>query len=190
MSYAPDTGLLIIRVALGIVFIAHGYNHMFGGGKLAGTGRWFESMGMKPGWFHALTASLVELGAGVCIAFGLLTPLMAGGIIGTMFVALITNHLKNGFFIFRPGEGYEYVLTLIFVALAIGTIGAGRISVDHAIGIFDNGSWWGFIIAAVAGFGGGLGLLVTFWRPSKPYAFYLTPASEMKAKKAAEAQAK
>ncbi|HEY3736754.1 MAG TPA: DoxX family protein [Jatrophihabitans sp.] len=181
--YAPDTGLLIIRIALGVVFLAHGYNHIFGGGKIAGTGRWFESMGMKPGIFHAWIASLVEVGAGLFIAFGLLTPLVAGGIIGTMFVALITNHLKNGFFIFRPGEGYEYVLTLILVALGLGTIGAGRISIDHAIGIFDDGSWWGLLIAAVAGFGGGLGLLVTFWRPPNPVAGYLSPASEMKKSK-------
>jgi hypothetical protein len=42
-----------------------------------------------------------------------------------MLVALITNHLKNGFFIFRPGEGYEYVLTLLVVALCLGPLGAG-----------------------------------------------------------------
>jgi putative oxidoreductase len=163
--YAVDTGLLILRIGLGVVFLAHGYNHVFGGGKIVGTGRWFESLGMKPGLMHAWMASLVELGAGIMLIFGLLTPLAAGGVIGTMVVALITNHFKNGFFIFRPGEGYEYVLTLILAALCIGATGAGRISLDHAIGIFDDGAWWGFMIAVVAGFGGGIGLLVTFWRP-------------------------
>jgi hypothetical protein len=47
--YAVDTGLLILRVGLGVVFLAHGHNHVFGGGKIVGTGRWFESLGMKPG---------------------------------------------------------------------------------------------------------------------------------------------
>ena len=47
-----------------------------------------------------------------------------------MLVAFITNHMKNGFFIFRPGEGYEYVMTLTLVAVAIGTIGPGQWSID------------------------------------------------------------
>ena len=51
-------------MTLGAVFLAHGINHIFGGGKIAGTGRWFESLGMKPGLLHAWTASLTEIGAG------------------------------------------------------------------------------------------------------------------------------
>ena len=120
-----DAGLLVLRVAIGIVMFAHGYNHIFGGGKIAGTAGWFESLGMKPGKLHAWTASLAELGAGIMLILGLATPLAAAAVVGTMLVALITNHLRNGFFIFRPGEGYEYVLTLILVAVAIGAIGAG-----------------------------------------------------------------
>ncbi len=50
-----------------------------------------------------------------------------------MLVAFITNHMKNGFFIFRPGEGYEYVMTLTLVAVAIGTIGPGDWSIDGHI---------------------------------------------------------
>ena len=103
-----DAGLLVLRVAIGIVMFAHGYNHIFGGGKIAGTAGWFESLGMKPGKLHAWTASLAELGAGTMLILGLATPLAAAAVVGTMLVALITNHLRNGFFIFRPGEGYEY----------------------------------------------------------------------------------
>jgi len=166
-TYTADTGLLVLRISLGIVFVAHGYNHIFGGGKIAGTGRWFESLGMRPGWLHAWTASLTEIGSGVLLLLGLFTPLAAAGVIGTMAVAWITNHRKNGFFIFRPGEGYEYVMTLTLAALAIGTAGAGRLSLDHAIGIFDNGSWSGLLISAIAGLAGALGLLVGFWRPHR-----------------------
>lgn len=163
---AVDLSLLVIRVSLGIVFLAHGYNHIFGGGKIAGTARWFESLGMKPGPLHAWTASLTELGSGFLLIVGLLTPLACAGIVGTMLVALITNHLKNGFFIFRPGEGYEYVLTLILVAIGLGGLGAGEWSLDNAAGIFIPGGWPGLAIAALAGGLGAASLLVVFWRPA------------------------
>lgn len=159
-------GTLILRIALGVVMIAHGYNHIFGGGKIAGTGRWFESLGMKPGWLHAWTASLVELGAGVMLLAGLFIPLAAAGALGVMVVAWITNHLKNGFFIFRPGEGWEYVGFISFTALALGTLGAGKWSLDHAIG-FNVEYPWGFAITAIAGIGGAFLLLLIFWRPEK-----------------------
>jgi putative oxidoreductase len=162
-----NAGLLILRVMVGIVMIAHGYNHIFRGGRIKGTAGWFESLGMKPGVLHAWLASLTELGAGLLLIAGLLTPLAAAGVVGVMLVALITNHLKNGFFIFRPGEGYEYVLTLCMVGLAIGAIGAGEWSVDNAIDLGWIG-WTGLLVAAIAGGGGAAVLLALFWRPAKP----------------------
>jgi putative oxidoreductase len=162
-----DVGLLVLRVGVGVVFLAHGYNHIFRGGKIAGTGRWFESLGMRPGWLHAWTASLTELGAGVLLLLGLLTPLAAGGVVGVMLVAWITNHRKNGFFIFRPGEGYEYVMTLTLCGIALGGTGAGRISLDNALDIFSPPGWAGFSIMLAAGFGGAAALLAVFWRPAK-----------------------
>ena len=68
---------LVLRLVLGGTMIAHGWNHAFGGGKLPGTARWFESIGIRPGWVHALAATVTELGAGVLLVFGLLTPLAA-----------------------------------------------------------------------------------------------------------------
>ena len=59
-----NLGLLILRVAVGATMIAHGYNHICRGGKIPGTGRWFESLGMKPGVLHAWLASITELVAG------------------------------------------------------------------------------------------------------------------------------
>jgi putative oxidoreductase len=164
---AADVGLLVFRVGIGVVFLAHGWNHIFRGGKIAGTGRWFESLGMKPGILHAWTASLTELAAGALLILGLLMPFAAAGVIGTMVVAWITNHRKNGFFIFRPGEGYEYVMTLTVAGFALGSIGAGRLSLDHVIAIFDPPGWTGLAIAAIAGVGGAVGLLVTCWRPAR-----------------------
>ena len=130
--HAVDLALLVFRVAIGAVFIAHGVNHIIGGGKIAGTGRWFESLGMKPGWFHAWTASITEIGAGALLVLGLLTAFGGAGVVGVMVVAWVTNHLRNGFFIFRPGEGWEYVMVLTMSGLPAGHGGAGR--VEHRQG--------------------------------------------------------
>ncbi len=163
-----DLALFAFRGAIGVVFLAHGYNHMFRGGRLAGTGRWFESLGMRPGRLHALLASWTELGAGTLLLVGLLTPLAAAGVIGVMVVAWLINHRGNGFFIFRPGEGWEYVMTLTFCGLALAALGAGRWSLDHAIGFDDPPGLSGLLIGALGGGGGALVLLAAFWRPPKP----------------------
>ena len=163
-----DVGSLVLRVCVGFVMFAHGWNHAFRGGKLEGTGRWFESIGIKPGWLNARLATYTELLVGPMLMLGLLTPLAAAGVVGTMSVALIANHLKNGFFIFRPGEGYEYVVTLIAAAVCIGAIGGGRISIDNALGIADD--FEGAGAAALTFFGGAAGSALTlllFWRPSR-----------------------
>lgn len=163
---AINLALLVFRCALGAVMLAHGINHIFGGGKIAGTGRWFASLGMKPGILHAWLASLMEVIGGVLLVLGLLTPFGGAVIIGVMLVAWITNHRGNGFFIFRPGEGWEYVMTLTFAGLAIAVIGPGEWSLDNALDLVDDLSGaTGLAIAAIAGGGGALGLLVGFWRP-------------------------
>jgi putative oxidoreductase len=163
---AANLALLTFRVALGAVFLAHGINHVFRGGKIPGTGRWFESLGMRPGVLHAWLASGTEIGAGAMLVAGLLTPLAGAGVIGVMLVAWVTNHLKNGFFIFRPGEGWEYVMMLTVCGLAISTLGAGEWSVDHALGMFDPPGAAGFLIGSLPGGAGAALLLAVFWRPS------------------------
>ena len=168
-----DIAALALRVALGITMLAHGYNHAFGGGKLPGTARWFESIGIRPGRVHALLATLTELGVAPLLFLGLATPLAAAGVLGVMLVALVANHLKNGYFIFRPGEGYEYVLFITFAALAMGALGAGSWSLDNVLA--DNvddlaqwlGGWRGLAITAAGGGGGAALLLATCWRPDR-----------------------
>jgi putative oxidoreductase len=163
-----DIAALFLRAALGITMVAHGWNHAFRGGKLPGTARWFESIGIRPGKVHALLATVTELGSGVLLLLGLLTPLAAASVVGTMLVALIANHLRNGFFIFRPGEGYEYVLFLVLSGFAMGGLGAGKISLDHAFGLHLDG-WLsggkGLAVTAVGAIGALL-LLATCWRPA------------------------
>jgi putative oxidoreductase len=165
---AIDLALLILRSGLGAVMLAHGWNHVFGGGKIAGTARWFESMGMRPPLTHAWLSSLTELAAGALLLLGLLTPLAAAGVIGVMTVAWAINHRGNGFFIFRPGEGWEYVMTLAIVALALATVGPGAWSLDDALALRDDLSGWtGLLIAVIGGLGGAAVLLATSWRPPR-----------------------
>ncbi len=165
-----NLGLLVFRCAIGAVMLAHGYNHIWGGGKIAGTAGWFESLGMKPGVLHAWVASIAELVGGLALVLGLLTPLAGAMVIGTMSVALITNHRGNGFFIFRPGEGWEYVMTLIAAGFLLSTVGAGQWSLDDAFEIFQPPGAAGLWIALVGGFGGAAALLAGFWRPPAPAA--------------------
>jgi len=163
-THPADVALLVLRLAVGGVMLAHGWNHVFGGGKIAGTARWFESLGMRPGWLHAWTASLTELGAGFLLVVGLLTPLAGAGVVGVMLVAWVTNHRKNGFFIFRPGEGWEYVMTLTAAGLLFCGAGGGRLALDRALDL-DGFGWPTALGCAALGIGGAVALLVTFWRP-------------------------
>jgi putative oxidoreductase len=82
-----------------------------------------------------------------------------------MLVAWITNHRGNGFFIFRPGEGWEYVMTLTVVGVVIGILGPGRWSLDDVAGLLGLGGWTGWWIVLALGGGGAALLLAGFWRP-------------------------
>ena len=171
-----DIAALLLRVVVGATMLAHGWNHAFGGGKIAGTTRWFASIGMRPAWVHAYVATVTEIGCGVLLLLGLLTPLAAGGVLGTMLVALVTAHLKNGFFIFRPGQGYEYVLMICVVAVALAGIGGGWLSLDHAAG-YPLSGWVAYVVCLVAGVGGAGLTLLASWRPQAPAPAPAAPAA-------------
>ena len=99
---------------------------------------------------------------------GLLTPLAAGAIFGTLAVAFITNHRKAGFFVFRrPTEGWEYLMNLLAACVAIGCVGPGRWSLDNAFN-FHLTVGGGLIAVLVIGVGGAAALLAVFWRPPAP----------------------
>lgn len=168
---ALDLVLLLFRCGIGAVIIAHGINHIGWqdgrlGGKIAGTAGWFGSMGMRAPLAQAWFASITEVGAGLLLILGLLTPLGAAGLLGVMVVAFVIAHRDKGFFIFNPGQGWEYVATLALCAVLLGTVGPGSWSLDDALDLRDDltGST-GLLVAAGAGLGGALVLLVTCWRP-------------------------
>nr|WP_295974761.1 DoxX family protein [uncultured Bacillus sp.] len=126
-----DLGLLIIRLVIGILFIGHGAQKLFGwfgGHGLQGTGGWFESIGMKPGVTMAIFAGSAELIGGILFALGLLTPLAALMIAGTMLMAIVKVHGANGLWV--TSNGYEYNLTLIAVAVGVALIGPGQYAID------------------------------------------------------------
>jgi putative oxidoreductase len=164
---AIDLVLLLLRVGVGVVMFAHGWNHAFRGGRLPGTGRWFTSLGMRHGLVQAWLATVTELAAGPLLVLGLATPLGGAAVLGITSVAFTIHHRRNGFFIFRPGEGYEYVLVLGLAGLALGTLGPGRWSLDGALGLLDDvGPWARLAVTAGAGLGGSALLLATSWRPA------------------------
>ena len=161
-----DTASLILRLILGATLIAHGWNHGFGPGGLKGTAGWFESIGLRPAKVHAAVSSYLELAAGAALLVGFLVPFAAAAGIGIMTVAFVTVHRKNGFFIFREGEGYEYVMTMAFALTALAVLGGGQASLDHALDLDLNGVAVG-LGAAAAGVLGAAGMLVTSWRPAR-----------------------
>ncbi|MBO8177669.1 DoxX family protein [Aeribacillus pallidus] len=124
-------GLLIIRVVIGVLFIGHGAQKLFGafgGYGLEGTGQYFDSIGIKPGKTMALLAGLMEFVGGLLFALGLFTPIGALLIALTMVVAIAKVHGANGLWITQ--NGYEYNLVLLVVAIAVAFIGAGDYSLD------------------------------------------------------------
>ncbi|MFF7944705.1 DoxX family protein [Nocardia gamkensis] len=157
-----DVALLLVRVVLGATMIAHGVNHWVGGGKIAGTADWFGGLGLRQPVLQAWLSVLTEIAAGGLLVLGLLTSFAAAAVISVMLVAGLLAHRANGFFVFK--EGYEYVLVLGVVALALGILGPGRLSLDRAAGI-DITGWAGGGIALTLGVVATAGLLASFYRP-------------------------
>ncbi len=158
-------GVLLIRVVVGLTLAAHGYFKFFKGGKIAGTARWFDSMGMKPnGKVHAVLAASTEIGAGLLFAAGLLTPLAAAGFVGLMFVAAWTVNRPNGFF--SANHGYEFNLVLAVVAVGVAMMGPGKYSADWQLELtFPFQPKVALALSAGLGLAAGMGLVAACWRP-------------------------
>ncbi|HET9666849.1 MAG TPA: DoxX family protein [Desertimonas sp.] len=157
-----DTALLVLRLAFGVCLAGHGYNKIFGGGGLAGTAGWFDSIGMKWPPLQARLAAATEIGTGLLFAVGMLTPLAAAGMIGLMTVAYWAVHRGKGFLVVNGG--WEFVAAFAIVAWAVATIGPGRFSLDNAFDIEWTG-WSGSLTAALVGIGSGIVQLAVCYRP-------------------------
>jgi putative oxidoreductase len=131
-----DVAILILRLALGFVFIAHGSQKLFGafgGGGIAGTGQFFASLGASPGAMWAVIVGLVEFGGGTALAVGFLSRISAALIAIDMLVAIVIYNARNGFFVETPTGGWEINLILIAMTLAIVLVGGRRFAVDTPI---------------------------------------------------------
>jgi putative oxidoreductase len=159
-----DIPALVIRLALGPMLIAHGANKAFGKGGFEGTTKWFDALGLKPGWLHARLASATEMGAGALITVGFLNPLPSAAVIGLMTVAAATDHKGKGFFVFKGG--WEYVGVISAAATALAAMGNGRWSLDALTGRNRKGAKWGLASAAM-GASAAAALLKTAYQPSE-----------------------
>ena len=133
---ATDNGAaaLALRVSVGIIFIAHGAQKLFGwfgGYGLEGTGQFFGSLGLNPGVLMALLAGSAEFFGGLALVFGLLVRPAAASLAFAMLVAILAVHLSKGFFLDKGG--FEYALALFAASVSLLFSGAGRFSVDRAI---------------------------------------------------------
>jgi putative oxidoreductase len=164
---AVDTGLLILRVLVGVTFSLHGFQKLagwFGGGGVAGTSRWFASLGFGDGRVATVLAGGSEIVGGLGLAAGLLTPVAAAAMIGTMTTAALVNNAEHGFW--SAAKGWELNGYLIVVAWAVATTGPGRFSVDHALGLTELSGVVPGSLALVAGVGLGWLRWTTRARPS------------------------
>jgi putative oxidoreductase len=128
--------VLMLRLLLGFVFVMHGSQKLlgaFGGGGVAGFAGVLNKVGIEPHVPLAWAVAITEFVGGICVFFGFLTRFWAAGLAIDMGVALLKVHLANGFFISK--NGFELVLTLGILALAVVFMGPGAPSVDRATGI-------------------------------------------------------
>lgn len=136
-------GLAVLRVIVGVLFIGHGTQKLFGwfaGEGLRDTGEAFDSLGLRPGPQQATSAGVSETVGGALIATGLLTPVGSALITGVMTQAIRTVHAGKGPW-FTAG-GWEYNVVLIATVFAIADVGPGDWSLDHALDIEHSGALW------------------------------------------------
>jgi putative oxidoreductase len=129
-NWAP----LALRLAGGAIFAAHGAQKLFGwfgGYGLEGTGQFFGSIGLSPGYLMALLAGAAEFFGGLALIVGLLVRPAAAALAFAMLVAIFAVHLSKGFFLDKGG--YEYALALLAVSASLVLSGGGRASLDRAL---------------------------------------------------------
>jgi putative oxidoreductase len=155
-----DLGLLALHGVVGLLLVGHGAQKLFGvfgGHGVEGTAGFFESLGLRPGRLHALAGGTAEVLGGALLALGLLVPVGALLVIAVMTTAARSAHKGKG--VWAQNGGWELPLINGTVAFALAAVGAGKISLDHALGIHMAGAGWA-LGALGLGVVGGLGAIV------------------------------
>lgn len=161
-----DLGLLVLRLLVGLLVAGHGSQKLFGlfgGGGLAGTGAFFEQLGFRPGRLMAAIAGATELGAGVLLVLGLLTPLAGAGVIGTLLVAASVHGGKG---LWATQGGYELALVYAVLGAVVALTGPGAWSVDALLGL----SWSPLAQFGAVALGVVSGVVVSLARRKAPVA--------------------
>jgi putative oxidoreductase len=130
-----DIGILIVRIVIGLSFIGHGTQKLFGwfgGGGLSGTEKMMAKMDVAPTKLWAIVVGLSEALGGLGLLVGFLTPLAAAAVVGVMLIAVVKVHWQNGFW--NTKRGIEFPLLNLGVALMLGLTGPGMISLDALFG--------------------------------------------------------
>ena len=167
-----DVGLLILRVAVGTLFAAHGAQKLFGwfgGYGIDGTAGFMGSLRYRKPRLAALSAGVFETGAGLFLVAGFLTPLAAAVVIGVMINAIVSVKWSQGLF-----GGYELDGLYAVAAAALAFIGAGEYSFDGALGWNLGGATWG---SGAVALGAVIGALVLASRAPAQPAAHLADAS-------------
>ncbi len=125
-------GALALRIPVGIIFVAHGAQKLFGlfgGYGLEGTGQWLDSIGLSPGYLMALLAGGTEFLGGLALIIGLLVRPASAALAFAMLIAIFSVHFQNG--LFMSNNGYEFALALLAASVSLLFSGAGHASVDR-----------------------------------------------------------
>ena len=136
----PSWSHALVRLALGVVFVAHGSQKVFGwvgGPGLKATIQMFQQY-MKVPPAATVTAALIELLGGLAMLLGVLARPAALGLIVVMLVAIVKVHGRHGFFINfsgTPGKGHGFEFNFVLIAMALSILlgGAGAFSIDRVL---------------------------------------------------------
>ena len=121
----------MIRLAVGIMMIPHGYAKLFNEGGIERTAKFFSSIGIEPSIFFAWYVGIIEFAGGICVAIGLLTRIFSAQLIGILFVATFFVHFQNGFLWVKGG--YEYPSMWMIIMIAITIRGGSNLSIDNQL---------------------------------------------------------
>ena len=163
-----DIGLAVIRIFIGYLLMAHGFQkvtYLFGGKGLQGGIEEFKGDGFRGGMPTALAAGAGQIGAGIFLMLGLLTP-VAGLVAASVMTVAATVKIPHGMWV--QDDGVEYPLVLIVIVSALAISGPGQFSIDALLGITQLPYWVG-IIAALLGIVTGLMTRALLHRPASAH---------------------
>lgn len=152
---ATDLLFTIVRILVGLIFVGHGAQKLFGwfgGYGISGTAGWLEGMGVRPARFWAAMSGLGEFLGGLSLTLGLLTPVGAAIIIAVMVVAIAQVHAAKG--LWNTGGGAEYNLVIIGMMVLFGLMPPTLYAVDYYtgyLGIPQSTLFWGSLAVGLLG---------------------------------------